>query len=127
MITSFYAGFAGIIYLALSIYVIRGRFKAEVSLGNGNNKELEKRIRCHANFIEYAPLVLILMALIEYQSQFLVAVHAIGIMLIIGRLLHPIGLMRKHGASFGRSGGMVLTFTALIIASFLNLYLFLVS
>lgn len=118
MITALYAGILGILYVGLSAYVVRGRWKNQVILGDGNNKDMIKRIRVHANFIEYVPLALILMLLIEFEGAPDALIHGLGIALTLGRIIHPIGIMTKSGPSIGRSGGMMLTFGVIIIGSF---------
>ena len=60
MIISLYAGILALIYIGLSGYVIQGRFKNKVSLGDNNNADMQKRIRVHGNFAEYVPLALFL-------------------------------------------------------------------
>ena len=119
MVTSLYAGLLGLIYIALSAYVILGRFKYQVSLGDNGNSEMLKRIRVHANFMEYVPLALILMILAEVEGSPELILHILGIVLVISRLIHPIGTMRVVGSSLGRSGGMVLTFLVILVAAIL--------
>ncbi len=58
------------------------------------------------NWAEYVPLVLILMGLLEAQRTSLYLLHALGIALIVGRVLHAWGLSRSSGRSFGRAAGM---------------------
>ena len=59
------AAAAAIVNLWLSIRVGQVRHQAGVSIGDGGNELLVRRMRAHANFIENAPLVLILIACIE--------------------------------------------------------------
>lgn len=117
MVTTVYAGLLGLIYLALSIFVIMGRWKYRVNMGDGGSENLLKRIRLHGNFIEYVPLALILMFLSEQEDASEMTIHILGMALVIGRIMHPIGLYNKFGASIGRSGGMFLTFAVIFTAS----------
>lgn len=57
-----YAAVVGLIFIGLSILTIAERRKASVYLGAGDNDRLLRRIRAHANFAEYVPLALILIA-----------------------------------------------------------------
>lgn len=118
MITALYAGVLGILYVGLSAFVIRGRWKNRVILGDGDNQDMIKRIRVHANFIEYVPLTLILLFIIEFEGAPAGLIHSLGIALTVGRIIHPIGILTKSGPSWGRTGGMMLTFGVLIVASF---------
>jgi len=57
-----YGAILGLIFIGLSAMIIRERRIAAVSLGAGDNEVLLRRIRAHANFAEYVPIALILMA-----------------------------------------------------------------
>ena len=46
------------------------------------------RMRRHANFIEYVPLALILIALLEMQAVTAWAIHGLCVTLIVGRAMH---------------------------------------
>jgi uncharacterized protein len=91
--TSLYAAALTPLYIVLSINVIRGRRRHSVALGDGDIDDMKPRIRAHANFAEYAPLFLILLALAEYQGLAKPAVHALGMAFATARLAHAYGLM----------------------------------
>ncbi len=121
-ITPLYAGLLGLWFLLLSIHVIRFRW-AGISLGDGGRPEVNRAIRGHGNFAEYVPLVLLLMALLETGGVIAPwVIHLIGLMLLIGRVLHAIALSFTQRWMPGRIGGMVLTFAALTLASLLCLW-----
>lgn len=122
MITAFYAALLGLIFFALTVFVIKGRFKYRVSLGDGGQEEMQRRIRVQANFAELVPFSLLLMMLSEMQGLPLVAVHVLGVSLLTGRLLHIWGLLTKEGASFGRTTGMILTGAVIVASSLWLLY-----
>ncbi|MEZ5903265.1 MAG: MAPEG family protein [Alphaproteobacteria bacterium] len=118
MVTTLYAGILGLIYVALSLYVIKGRFQYRVSLGSGGSEDLEKRIRAHANFIEYVPFALILIFLCELEKMPELMVHFMASLLVMARLLHANALCGNIVAiPNGRQIGMVGTFTVLIISA----------
>lgn len=119
MVTTLYAGILGLLYIALSAYVIKGRFKHEVSLGDAGNNDMIKRVRAHGNFIEYVPLALVLIILAEFEGTSELIIHGLGIFLVIGRLMHACGLLGKNSNSIARRGGMVVTFTVIAVASLL--------
>jgi len=124
-ITPLYVALAAIILLVLTIRVIRLRRKLAIGLGTGGDAELEKAIRGHGNFTEYAPIGLIVLASAELSGAAAGWVHAIGSLLIGGRLLHAWGLSQSRGKSFGRSSGVALTVTALLVGIGVNLAQFL--
>jgi len=121
VITPIYAGILGLLFVVLSFRVIGRRRAARVSLGDGGDVVLTRRLRVHGNFAEYVPFGLVLMMLAELQSHSVILVHLIGGLLICGRLLHAIGLGSEQGVMICRVFGMVLTLSALILGSLTNL------
>jgi len=120
-VTPLYAGLITLLYIWLSKRTISRRFEARVSIGDGGDKEMEKRIRVHANCAEYAPLGLLLMLLTELQDAPVWVLHLFGLMLLAGRVLHAWGLGSTPQVTPARIGGMVLTFTMLGIAALANI------
>jgi len=116
-ITAFYASLLAVLFLFLSIRVIGWRREQRVELGHGDNAELLRRMRVHANFAEYVPFTLLLMALAESMSPPRPLLHLVGIILIAGRLMHAYGLSQTPHVVRYRVWGMTLTFTALGIAA----------
>lgn len=126
MITTLYASLLGILYLALTAYVIKGRFKYRIGLGDGGNPDMIQRIRMHGNFVETVPFALLLLFLVEISNFSYALIHILGVALFVGRVLHALGLHRTPYSSIGRTGGMVLTLTMVLLASGLLLYRFFV-
>jgi uncharacterized membrane protein YecN with MAPEG domain len=125
IITPLYVALAAIILLVLSVRVIRLRRRFAVGLGTGGHNELEQAMRGHGNFTEYAPIGLILMVSAELSGAAAGWIHAIGILLIVGRAAHAWGLAQSRGRSAGRAVGMGLTLTALVMGASVNLAQFL--
>jgi uncharacterized membrane protein YecN with MAPEG domain len=120
-ITTLYAGLLGLLLLALSMAVSRHRMRARVSLGTGNDPQLERAVRAHGNFVEYVPFALILLALAEAQAAPGWLVHALGAALLLGRLLHVWGMSRPDGLGQGRRFGIALTWLMILAASLTDL------
>ncbi|MCX7374247.1 MAG: MAPEG family protein [Alphaproteobacteria bacterium] len=116
-ITPFYAALLGLMLVALSIAVIRQRGRAKVALGDGGDKHLQRAIRAHANFVEFAPLALLLIAMAEWQGSPAWLVHIMGAALVIGRGLHGFGISQEPERFIFRQAGMMLTFSVLIVAA----------
>lgn len=116
-ISLFYTAICTFYYVLLSLRVIAGRWKFRVGIGDGEKPVLQCRIRVHGNAAEYLPLGLFLLALIEFHHAPLWLLHFVGGGLLIGRLLHGIGLTRSKNTSPGRFLGMVLTFNSLIASA----------
>jgi uncharacterized membrane protein YecN with MAPEG domain len=120
MITSLYAGIAALWFALLSVRVIALRGNpifSFLAFGNLGDSTLNRAIRAHGNFAEYAPIILIMMYILETQNASSVLLHAIGLLLISGRLMHGIcfGFMESNGVL--RVGGTALTLTALITSA----------
>ncbi|MEM1385803.1 MAG: MAPEG family protein [Pseudomonadota bacterium] len=119
--TPVYAALLAVLFLVLSFRVIGARRGARVALGDGGDRALQRRMRVHANFAEYAPLCLILMALAELQDRPGWLINLIGLLLLAGRAAHAYGVSGEPEVFRWRVGGMVMTFTALGIAAMTNL------
>lgn len=121
-ITGLYAALAALLVLALGVRIslARGRFK--VGIGDGGHHELARYIRVHANALENLPLALLLLLILELDQTAPIWVHAFGIALLVGRVLHALGLSRSAGTSFERLVGMALTWLVLLAMAVLLLW-----
>lgn len=120
-ITPVYAAVLALLFVLLSMRVIGLRRSARISLGDGGDQELQRRSRVHANFAEYVPLALVLMALAEVQGQPGWTIHLIGALLTIGRAAHAYGVSQAPQILKLRILGMVTTIAAIVIGAVANL------
>lgn len=95
-ITLTIAGAAALLNIWLARRVGQMRLAHKVSIGDGGNEALIARMRAQANFIEYTPLVLILMGLIELAKGSHLWLWIVGIVYIIGRIAHGFGMDRPR-------------------------------
>ena len=123
IITALYAALATLVLQSLAMTLPRKRYRAKVGLGDGNNEELRRAVRAHGNAAETIPIVLILMGLAESLAANPWLLHGMGVALLAGRILHPIGLYRSSGASLPRFLGMILTWGATLTGAVLCLVL----
>ena len=116
-ITALYAGLLGLLSLYLSFQAgsLRGRLK--VSIGDGGHQELLLAMRRHANFIEYVPLALILIGLLEMNSVPVLAIHVLGLALLVTRTCHAFGLKAESMSNAGRIVGAAGTALVILISS----------
>lgn len=91
-LTSLYASVLGLMMIGLSLAVSMKRGKTGISILHGDNMELALSIRRFGNFIEVAPMGLILLGLMEALGAPSMWVHASGALLLVSRLAHPFGL-----------------------------------
>ncbi|MEA2940074.1 MAG: uncharacterized protein QOD09_603 [Bradyrhizobium sp.] len=119
-ITGFYLALLALLYAALALQVARLRRGNRVLFGDGENIRLRSAIRAHANFVEYVPIVALLVATLEMSGLSAIWVHVLMGALLAARLLHPLGMYSKPGTwqfSAGRVGGIVITISVLIAAA----------
>ena len=111
------AGVLGVMYAFLSATVIVSRIKNRVTLGDGGNKQLLTRIRAHANFGEYVPFVLILMGLLELGGGSSTLLTWGGVLLVIARALHALGVWAGVARHPLRIAGTAMTLFLLVYGS----------
>ncbi|MCH9781716.1 MAG: MAPEG family protein [Betaproteobacteria bacterium] len=122
LITAFFASVLAFIYIKLARNVIRLRRESNISVGHGKSEPLEKAIRAHANFNEYVPLGLILMACLEINNFNTLIIILVGGLFLIGRFLHAQSFLKDKMDIDLRVKGMKCTFWSLIIMSGLNFF-----
>jgi hypothetical protein len=61
--------------------------------GDAGDETLRRRVRAHGNFIEYAPLALIALGLVEYGGATPWVVWLLGGGFLLSRILHAIGML----------------------------------
>ena len=122
VVTPLYAALLALWLLVLSLRVIQQRRVARVSLGAGGNARLERAIRGQSNFIEYVPIALLMLLVLELARFSIYLLHLFGIVLLVGRLLHGYAFAFTAHARFGRSVGTALTYVVLAIEAVLCLY-----
>ncbi|MGJ4730073.1 MAPEG family protein [Luteimonas sp. SDU101] len=121
-ISLFIAALHALLYLGLALRVVLRRRASRIGVGSGGDEVLSRRVRVHANFGEYVPLALLLLALLELCGSSPVLVWSCGLLLLAARLLHAIGLGGSAGYSFGRFAGTLLTFLVLLAMALAGLW-----
>lgn len=110
-ITLTLAGVAALINIWLMMRVGRIRTSEKISVGDGGNEKLIRRMRAHANYGESLPIVLILIGVIELASGSAIWLWVVGGIYMLGRVAHGVGM---DGGKFG-TGRMVGTVLTLLI------------
>jgi uncharacterized protein len=122
MITSIYASLSVLLIVRLTLSVIKLRRKNRISVGDGGNEELHLAIRTHANAVEYIPIALLLLLMLELSGAPNILIHILGATLLIGRIIHAMGLPAKNLPK--RILGMQITISLLITLAILNIVFF---
>jgi uncharacterized membrane protein YecN with MAPEG domain len=110
-----YASIFALFALALSFRAggFRGKTGISVLFGEPANMQLAERVRVHQNFLEYVPMVVIVMAAIEASGGSSLFLYVVGDLLILARIAHAVGLkhdnMGHKGRLIGAGGTLLIT------------------
>lgn len=124
-ITAFYAGLNALVMLTLALMVVRARRKAGVGLGHDDpsgNTLLRQAGRAHANNVEYVPMALILIGILEVAQMPALFLHILGGMLTVGRIAHGWGMSTSGERTPGRSAGTALTWLTFVLGALAALW-----
>ena len=122
--TLLFAGLCGLLQFALTVLVVVRRKQARVSLLDGGDAQLVKRIRAHGNFVEVAPMALLLMALLEWRGFAPLALVCFGVLLVVGRVLHATGILNAQ-LVWARAVGMGMSLFVVSVQAACCLWVFL--
>jgi uncharacterized membrane protein YecN with MAPEG domain len=123
--TALCAAILGLLGAALTINVIVNRVKTKIDAGDGGIAALAQAIRAQGNFVEQAPLALIVIGFAEAAGARAAVVWALAALLVASRLASAYALSRSLGQSplrqFG-GGTSVLVLAAASIVLLLALF-----
>src|SRR5690348_5800063 len=97
IVTSELAAFFAVFMVLLSVQISMRRAKLGVTHGDHGDDTLRRRVRAHGNFIEYAPLAVMLVLLVELAGTSRFLIIALALSLAFARLLHAIGMLYTSG------------------------------
>lgn len=126
-IAAIYAAVLALLVVLLALRVALYRVRNRIGAGDGGDARLLRRVRAHGNAVEFIPLGLILLALLELCGAAAWGLHLAGGSFVLARVAHAIGLSRSTGASAGRAGGAALTFLAILGMALWLLWLVLIG
>ncbi|HEX5181818.1 MAG TPA: MAPEG family protein [Allosphingosinicella sp.] len=100
------------------------RVAHKVALGDGGVEPLIARMRAQANFVEWAPFFLILLAGIELARGEPIWVWVLAALFAVARILHALGMDRPRGNRLRMIGmiGSTLIMLALAIYAIVIVY-----
>jgi len=115
-ITAYTAAALAILIVLLAIDTIRRRVALRAAFGDGADHGLVSAIRAHGNLTEYAPMALILIALLELAKVNAIGLAALAGAFVAARLLHVHGIYQPPGPpNASRSIGIVATLAILLV------------
>lgn len=105
------AAAAAFINVWLGFRVGQVRTSEKVSVGDGGNERVIRRMRAHANFAEFTPFVLILIVLLELATGSSMWLWIVMALYMIARIAHAFGM---DGAMPARQIGVIVTMLTLV-------------
>ena len=112
----------GLLAVFLTVRVIMHRVRTAVNAGDGGDAQLAQAIRAHANFVEHAPLALLLLLVSERLGTPALAIAIMGAVLLVARAANAWGLSHSLGPSMARQAGAALTLLTVTALSLSILY-----
>ena len=122
-ITLLFASLHALLMLLLLARISRHRHGHRIGLGDGGDAELGRKIRVHGNFVEHVPFALLLLALLELSGLQPSWLWIFGGALLLGRVMHALGLSRSGGYSIGRFWGTALTWLVILAMAIAGIWL----
>ena len=115
-ITSIVAALLSLLLIVLSMRVGVIRYQKKIWLSDGGDKTLTRAVRAQGNFVEYVPIALFLIALLELASAPSLLLWCLGAGLLVARLTHALGLSINE-RSIARGLGANGTFLVMLISA----------
>lgn len=116
-IAAIYSSLLVLFGIALQWRVILHRRSKRIGVGVGRDRDLELAVRVHGNFVENAVFGIAMLILLALTHAPVAILHAVGLLMVGGRIAHAYGLTQSEGSSAGRVAGMVMSQASLVIAA----------
>jgi uncharacterized membrane protein YecN with MAPEG domain len=115
-IVGLYVGLNALLLLVLAYNVgSRRGSQGQLQPGDMGDAVLTRAIRTHANFAEYAPIVLLLLLMLALLGFDPLWLHVYGGVFTVGRVIGAIGMMRPNHPNALRFTGNAVTGLALLL------------
>jgi hypothetical protein len=98
-VTALYGALIAIFYVLLSLNVSRIRGQSGSTAHENLPEPLRLANRAHGNAAEYIPLGVVLLLTLELSQGSWLWLHLLGGSLLVGRVLHAVGMIQKLGAA----------------------------
>lgn len=121
-ITTLYASLCALILIWLTYKAGSMRGRKKISLGDNNDPEMLEAIRGHGNAVENIPIALILIGLMELHAANGIFLHVLGLLLVVSRIAHPLGLKADNIGHPLRAVGAGGTLLVIVIAAVYSLW-----
>lgn len=122
-VTALYLALAGILVVALAFNVSLRRRAYGIGLGTGERPQLAAAVRAHGNAVEYLPIAIGMLLVLELNGAPAWLLHGLGLLLLASRAAHAQGLLvHGGGVSPGRFFGALITWGAIAAAALVLLW-----
>ncbi len=101
-------------WVGMRVGKYRGTFK--VSVGDGGQEPLLRRMRAQANFIESAPIFLLLLLALELSGANHLALAVVAAIFVLVRIAHAIGMESADQRRWRKIGAMGTGATTIALA-----------
>lgn len=113
----FYAGLLGLVAIWLGAHVGKTRGQVKIFMGDGGNPQLIRAMRGQGNFTENVPLTLVFLTLMALLGTPVWVLHTLGVMLVVGRILHAVHFCANDAPAWQRAVGFGLSFLVLVVST----------
>ena len=93
-----------------------------VTTKSHNDGILQRKVRAFGNFVEYVPLALLLLLMLELNGAPVWLLWFLGIVLTLARIAHAWGVIETYGPSPLRAAGFFLTWLVYLLGAGACLY-----
>lgn len=125
-VTAFVAAICALMLLFTAIDTARQRLRLKLAFGDAGDAKLISAIRSHGNLAEHAPIVILLLGVLELSNAHHITLMAVGALFLLGRVAHIIGLYTPSNpgkAPLGRQVGVLATWFTLAFLSTWTLWM----
>lgn len=115
-ITSLVAAICAIMLLITAIDTVRQRLRLKAAFGDAGDSKLISASRSHGNLAEHAPIVILMIGMLELNEANHIALMSTGALFLVGRAAHIVGLYAPSApgkAPVPRQIGVVTTWLTL--------------
>ena len=121
-VTIFYAGIFGLLLLVLSLNIFREWVHVATGVRSESEERWKRSERVQRSFVEFVPMCLMLIFLIEVHGAPKEILHGMGLGLLFARVLHAYGMGNGKLANVFRVVGTQVTFLVLMVSSLAAIY-----
>ena len=125
-ITAFVAAVCAIMLLITGVDTVRQRIRIKAAFGDAGDAKLISASRSHGNLSEHAPIVILMIGMLEMARANHMVLMGMGALFLIGRAAHIVGLYTASEPGqppVPRQIGVVVTWLTLLLLSGWTIFL----